>query len=104
MLCTLLTFCVNIQMDVTKLSPEHVTMYMEFLHQNGLALGSIRNICGITSVAKWLHVDVRVFSHYKVALMFKALGRSVPRIPNFKAVFTVENVIEILRQCEKFPF
>ena len=61
MFCTLLTFCVYIQKDVVNLCPEHVTMYMEFLHQNGLALGSIRNyMCGITSVAKWLHLDVKV--------------------------------------------
>ena len=105
MFYTLLTFCVYVQVDIVELSPEHVTMYMEFLHQNGFALGSIRNyMCGITSVAKWLHLDVKVFSHHKVSLMFKALSRSVPRSPNLKVVFTVENVIEILRQCEKFPY
>ena len=105
MFCTLLTFCVYIQKDVVELCPEHVTMYMEFLHQNELALGSIRNyMCGITSVAKWLHLDVKIFSHHKVSLIFKALGRSVHKSPNFKAVFTVENVTEILRQCDKFPY
>ena len=103
MFFTLLTFCLYIHIDITRLSPEHVIMYMEFLHQNGLAVSSKRNyVCGITSVGKWLHLDVSVFLHHKVSLMFKALGRSVPRTPAFKAVFTVENVVKILNNVRSF--
>ena len=95
MFCTLLTFCIYIQVDVTDICVGNVLM---FLHQNGLSTGSIRNyFCGITAFLKWFDLDYQVFSNYKVSLMFKALDKTAIK-PTVRSVFTLENVVALVKR------
>ena len=105
MFLTLLTFCAYIEIDVTELQVHHVTMFMEYLNQNGQSVGSIRNfIAGIVSYSKWVFLCTEIFSHHRVSLMFKALTKSIPKKPRLPVVFQTNHIFGILRECEKFPY
>ena len=105
MFLVFLSFCCYINVDVTHVNVHIVLMFMEFLANNHLSVDSIRNyISAVTRYFKWFELQYEIFNHEKVNIMFRALQRSVSRPPSFKGIFQPQDVINIVNECDKYPW
>ena len=105
MFLTFLTFCTFIHIEIELVEDVHIKLFMEFLFQNSLSVGVIRNyIAGIVMYHKWFGLPFHKFHHCQVTFMFKALERSTHKKPTNRQIFQVEDVINIINACTKYPY
>ena len=100
-----MAFCLLVGTDVSTFGIDIVLMFMEYLAQNNLLVSTIRNyISAVTTYLKWFELDYQVLAHVKVEMMFRALERSVPKVPSFKAIFQPQDIEKIVDACDLQPF
>ena len=86
--CLFLSCLFFLEYEIRDVGVTIVCMFIEYLALNYLKTSSIKNyVAGIATHFKWLSLDVKVFTHYKVSLMLKAIEKSVRSVPKFKAIF-----------------